>query len=87
MIDGVKYRSLRPLKSLPALEPEQIDLQAAAIASRRRIVASSEVAHALSVLSQASLYRLKRSVQSAGSHQTIDLLLASARTLLRNSLN
>jgi hypothetical protein len=87
MIDRVKYRSLRPLKSLPTLEPEQIDLEAAAIASRHKLVTHGEVALALSVLSQASLYRLKRSVQHAGSNQTIDLLFAGARSLLRNGLN
>jgi hypothetical protein len=51
------------------------------------LVAAGEVALALSVLSQASLYRLKRSVQHAGSSQTVDLLLAGARSLLRNGLN
>lgn len=87
MIERVKYRSLRPLKSLSALELEQVDLEAASLASRRRLVAPGEVALALSILSQASLHRLKRSVQSAGSSQTIDLLLAGARSLLRNGLN
>lgn len=87
MIERVKYRSLRPLKSLPTLEPEQIDLEAAGVASRRPLVASGQVALALSILSQASLYRLKRSVQCAGSSQTIDLLFAGARLLLRNGLN